>query len=1349
MRPLTLGIVILLLTQLTAAERPILHWTFDAPYEFGAFEYDCSGHNNDGVVVWDRIGGRGGMQWAPDKGVLGGAANMPNGVRGHMKSDGDISLPAEWSISFWVNPIVTKGRIESLLSLSDQSKRILNIGGHNKGGYTVSHHDGAQNQNYSFVYPMMKKGHWNHVMIVWSQNEVTCYHNGVAKKLPLKTPWDPSRKLNVAFSGGSHQHRSYGLFDELRIYPHALSPKELMQLSDADFYKSEKRAPVADGGMGYTTFLEKGGLFSDDHATFKMIGRELRPGQNAGTSIYQWTVLSQPNGAKSSFSNPLAPQTTFTTNKAGDYRFKLTVSNEAGSDDAMINGVVFNRDKGSASAKFHTYSVDSIAGEMIAPHPERAAQLKGKPIEPISYWNFDDGSANGMGSRPTTLNLPEAATFEAQGKVGGGLAIRPTKKNSGIIDFGAFSELSDEFTVAFWATSERKNLKAEFFRAMGENKENYWFMMNSHNSSKVPLHSLLGFQGLVIPIHIEGHWRHIVISYSKTENFCKLWVNGWLVGSKLGAPLNQKASGIPRLIFNKPGVNYSFEGIIDEVAIFDKMLNNEEVYQIYEKGVPALTERVAEDPYSTRAYRQSFVDKWFPEPTPSYQSEHFAEDRFDGGDLPAYTHPRLNMTMEDLPRIRQSFLKSRHGSHNRAFMYLYSRTQFGYQFQNYSPNTKWKDDAKNPLSDPRKNVVLNSDEGATGRMSLALEALLKADRKLARILIENMVKAAEVQQAVIDQGLKKGFKGWQHWYHDILGRRCTQVMYDYLYNWMTEAEKNKIRKVIATATSGNWSVGMYAMPALYANRSNWQAWITGDMLMALQSIYGEDGFSQFTYDEAAKAVYRCAEIMNDPESGAHYEGMGKSNINSTQMSVLSMMQPKGQKIISSKALYNNVAKFHLHIGLPWDSTTVMYDQKNGGNARMAKSPINVLHYAYPEDPIINYLKHCIEENVYSYTGMRPKTFGQESWIISAAYTQEWKGPADLREHLNYAVEKSGEPLGYFSDFRGQMISRSSWEPDALQLNYVPRVIKGGHHAPIKGYFIVNGLQRQWIEFRSRANHHTRTNSCITVDGQGQDGSMARSLSYTGASKTKGATFDILSSDLTGAYRQIDNRWPNLNYTRLKPDPRPWFNMPKQHLTHWYLGDRPHSSVYQEDEEFDPVNYKGKQEFSYAYRTAAFARGKHPYILIVDDFKKDDKVREYIWHGALPEDLKANKSAHKINGDTAILTDPKDPTKHLFVKMFGYEGEGAFAIEHILPTQDVDRAKMNLATEQMPHNLKFKNKTDTAKFRVLLYAFRNGDPLPKVSGTDDNYTISIGEQKDLLKIDKPSGKGSRLSFERQQ
>lgn len=79
MKKLVFGLCTLFVAQVIASERPLLHWTFDAPNEFGAFEYDASGLSNDGVVVWDRIGGRGGMQWAPGKGIYRGAAwNEPS-----------------------------------------------------------------------------------------------------------------------------------------------------------------------------------------------------------------------------------------------------------------------------------------------------------------------------------------------------------------------------------------------------------------------------------------------------------------------------------------------------------------------------------------------------------------------------------------------------------------------------------------------------------------------------------------------------------------------------------------------------------------------------------------------------------------------------------------------------------------------------------------------------------------------------------------------------------------------------------------------------------------------------------------------------------------------------------------------------------------------------------------------------------------------------------------------------------------------------------------------------------------------------------------------------------------------
>ena len=69
--------------QINAAENMLLNWKFDSSYGFGAFEYDASGNNNDGVVVWNRVGYYGGLSWKPEGGFIGGAGCLAKGVRGN------------------------------------------------------------------------------------------------------------------------------------------------------------------------------------------------------------------------------------------------------------------------------------------------------------------------------------------------------------------------------------------------------------------------------------------------------------------------------------------------------------------------------------------------------------------------------------------------------------------------------------------------------------------------------------------------------------------------------------------------------------------------------------------------------------------------------------------------------------------------------------------------------------------------------------------------------------------------------------------------------------------------------------------------------------------------------------------------------------------------------------------------------------------------------------------------------------------------------------------------------------------------------------------------------------------
>ncbi len=91
---------------------------------------------------------------------------------------------------------------------------------------------------------------------------------------------------------------------------------------------------------------------------------------------------------------------------------------------------------------------------------------------------------------------------------------------------------------------------------------------------------------------------------------------------------------------------------------------------------------------------------------------------------------------------------------------------------------------------------------------------------------------------------------------------------------------------------------------------------------------------------------------------------------------------------------------------------------------------------------------------------------------------------------------------------------------------------------------------------------------------------------------------------------------------------------------------------------------------------------------------------------------------------------------------GDSSPGKFVVEPVVPIAKSRHRKEGM---RLWENLKYKSKTDTAKFRVLLYAYRDGDPLPEVVGKDGDYTIKIGEQTHLLKIIERAGEISRLSI----
>jgi hypothetical protein len=1316
---LLLFILLPSLAQGAAGDDLLLHWRFDSPYQFGFVEPDGSGHSNDGLLVWARTRGGGGGEYVPEAGVFGGAGIVR--PRGAFFSRVPFKLPEEWTLAFWVKPADQIDRTDTIITFTDVSREKTRFNLGNRGNrFSISTDvDGSKGGGRFDTNNAYSLDDWHHVAVAYSKDRLAFYLNGKGYVVSHKLPWKLDKEVCLQLAGrrGGPHNRFTGLYDDVRIYGGILDKEAIAALADAasEFYANEGLPPVADPGVGYSAWLgEKGAVMTLD-------GGCRFPGQNGGTVGYQWEVVSAPDGARWKLADSAEPASRLAVTKAGAYELRLTVTNNLGRDSALVKAVVFDRDLGpqGGTTLFEREPWSVLGIEDLEPsRPERVAACKG-PIAPLAYWTFDETegtTAKGTGPKGRSVALMETISLAPKGKPGGALAIQPEKHKDAILDFGVIPELREEFSISLWIKSDRTSQKAALFYARGENGREYWRIHNQHNTAKIPGYSSLSFGNNVgSPIHLGQRWNHIVVAYSPKHDFRKLYLNGHLVAARKFRPLSTEGEGSPRLVFNNPGDNYSFEGFLDEVAVFDVMLNNEEVRKLFTEGVSGLSERVPEDPYKTGAYRKAFVEKWFPELKPKpVEGKAFEEERFDAVALQPYSHPRLFFTLDDLPRLRA---QCRHRAGNRVIS----------QLRQYS------EVANRGNPDGSFGTDFTMDK-AGSMLAEAYVTLLEADTENARRIIDWMMACAEHQQRQIDETGDEKLFDWQHSGHNILLRYGTPLLYDWMYNWMTPAERATIREVIAACTQDRWSIGMYGHPAWSSGLSNWQPWLTGEMMLALQSIYREDGFDAIAYEAASRATALCALLMADEESGASYEGMAKNNMQLEMYALVSRTQPRGHKLIGSQMPYNHVAKFLFHNMAPWGGEIMKDDALGGMSSNLEDVSVAVMHYAYPDDPIINYMKHNSAGRRDSYSNLHLNTFSQNSPPMIWSFVQDWSGPNDLDEHLKQAVAKANEPLGYFSNYRGLMISRSDWTPDALQLYFQPRCVRGGHPIPARGYFRLNALGRTWVPFNGAYPFQSSEyHSVVTVGGVGQDNTVGKVLSYDGAAENAGALVDIMGCDLTGAYRQTDGRiYRTHNEPRLYPDTeRPWMDMDKRFLVHWWRADRPSGNVSMPVEDWAP-----KQDFVYAYRTAALVRGKHPFVLIIDDIKKDEQPREYNWSMMIPQDIYEAKS-YELTDKQVILTDPADRTKHLLVLPISVNGRASFDTRDMYGQWRDKKGHV--------YKLNYRCQGTESAFRMLLYSYRDGEPVPKVAGRDSSFTVTIGNQKKSLQIVKRPGGISKISI----
>jgi len=221
----------------------------------------------------------------------------------------------------------------------------------------------------------------------------------------------------------------------------------------------------------------------------------------------------------------------------------------------------------------------------------------------VSYWTFDDADLSGSD--------PLDTVGDNDGTNVGGVTTGQTGENSVVGQAFSFDgnndyinvsdsesldiERTNELTIGFWVKLNSANTQQTFLRKSpeGGDWEGYGIQLNGSTSLN-PRFLLRNSQSnqLIVDANVGltvGQWTYVAITYdgSSSASGVNIYINGGSVSTTTpydtlsASILNNEALTIGSI----GSGSWFFNGLIDEVAIFNRSLSAEEISALYDLGV--------------------------------------------------------------------------------------------------------------------------------------------------------------------------------------------------------------------------------------------------------------------------------------------------------------------------------------------------------------------------------------------------------------------------------------------------------------------------------------------------------------------------------------------------------------------------------------------------------------------------------------------------------------------------------------------------------------------------------------------------------------------------------------------
>jgi hypothetical protein len=584
---------------------------------------------------------------------------------------------------------------------------------------------------------------------------------------------------------------------------------------------------------------------------------------------------------------------------------------------------------------------------------------------------------------------------------------------------------------------------------------------------------------------------------------------------------------------------------------------------------------------------------------------------------------------------------------------------------------------------------------------------------------------------------------------------------DFAGKWMSAEDKEVVRRVIAKTTYGRRPYAQDG-PARFRD-VNWLTWDLPQIL-ALASIEGLEGFDPEAYKSNVESVKAFCDWGIDA-AGQIYECNGKTGPG-TQFFILAMVTTarRGENFWGHPHFRNL-----LFAQTMMTSPTGLVNVNSGtqyvpfSQSFFSKQVITEIKAFFPGNRYADYLLSRTQDSYTVPTSFDGATYLKQVLagiprmrLPSPTHPSNTRGviydtdyPTTTREDLKLPLDFVDPRHGILSSFSDQT-SLATWMNIQVRPDHY---LGAGHHHADAGMFHFSALGVDWFTESQLAQvYDGKVHNQVLVDGISEPDGYQAAASWLGATTSPAGS--VATADLTNSYsyrwltqpgpvwKESDSgqKWemdPSENIAKVfagtaRYKLRPWW--PNSNVSNYIATSR---------SPFNPMEF--------VFRSVALLRGAHPYGLIVDDVKKDEKSRLYQWTamlnggvwqadvpGLAPNQIalafrKPTAPANAVGPKAKIIPAAGEPI--LIVTALGMQ-ESRKDLP-LLQVQTVDIGPDSKGAPRRYDQLAINQQADSVRYRVVLTAVRQGEPGPKISydPASETAVLDWAGQSDVIQFRK--------------